>query len=39
LLHKRISKLQHQVSGFKGVVTKKNKVIAELRKAIHVSGV
>jgi DNA repair ATPase RecN len=37
MLHKKISKLEHQVSGFKGVVTKKNKVIAELRR--QVSGV
>jgi uncharacterized small protein (DUF1192 family) len=39
LMHKRIAKLQHQVSGLKGSITKKNKVIAQLRQAIHVSGV
>ena len=44
LLHKRISKLQHQVSGFKGSVTRKNKVIAKKDKVIaelrrQVSGV
>ena len=44
MLHKRISKLQHQVSGFKGSVTRKNKVIAKKDKVIaelrrQVSGV
>ena len=33
MLHNRISKLEHQVSGFKGVITKKRKLIMQLRQA------
>ena len=39
MMHERIDKLGHRCSGLKGSVTKKKKIIHQLRQAIHVSGI
>ena len=38
MMHERIAKLEHRCSGLKGSITKKKKIILQLRQAIHVNG-
>ena len=39
MLHNRITKLERRCAGLKGSITKKQKIILQLRQAIHASGV
>ena len=39
MMHERIAKLEHRCSGLKGSITKKKKIILQLRQAIRVNGV